>query len=125
MRWIKETLKPVHEDHRRSLTAMFNGEFTAKQIKIIRIKKDSILGNHYHKYRECFYVLKGEAKYVLYDLILRETKKVILKEGDRLIIDPNIAHKALIKKGTIMIEGTESGYLSAEENDQPWEVRDG
>lgn len=122
MKWIKETMKPVHEDERRSLTAMFNGDFTAKQIKIIKVKKDSVLGNHYHNYRECFYVLKGRAVYTLEDVRTKEQEEVVLLERDRLIIDSKIAHKAFLAKDTVMLEGTEEEYISAKENDVRYEV---
>ena len=38
-----EEIKPAHEDERRSLTPIFNGDFVALQIKLLRIKKGSML----------------------------------------------------------------------------------
>jgi len=115
-------IEPAHEDKRRSLSAMFNNDFTARQIKIIRVKEDSILGNHYHNYRETFYVLEGEANYTVEDVDTRQRARVILRKGDRMTIDPRIAHKALIRAGTIMIEGTEKPYISQDINDQRYLV---
>ena len=122
MKTKKEKIRIVHEDERRSLTSMFNGEFTAKQIKIIKVKVDSELGNHYHDYAECFYVLKGYAHYILIDVETDERREIKLEEGDRLIIDKNVAHKAFIEAGTIMIEGTEKKYISPAKNDKYYEV---
>ena len=51
-----QEIKPAHEDERRSLIPVFNGDFTALQIKLLKIKKGSILGNHYHNYKETFYI---------------------------------------------------------------------
>ena len=129
------TLKHIniaHSDERRDLSILFNGDFNAKQIKLIKVKKDSILGNHYHEYREMFYILKGQAKYFLEDIDLdhiattsfydRE-KELTLKQGDLLIIQPRIAHKAMFHKGTITIEATESEYISPEFNDKKYEVK--
>ena len=48
-----------HEDERRILLTAFNydlGSFIVKQVKFLDMKKDEILGGHYHKYRELFYV---------------------------------------------------------------------
>jgi hypothetical protein len=44
------TLKHInieHSDERRDLSILFNGDFNAKQIKLIKVKKDSILGQVY------------------------------------------------------------------------------
>ena len=120
-----EKIKPAHEDERRALTAIFNGDlgFDVKQIKYIKVKEDSLLGDHYHPYKEFFYVLQGHSEVTLLDIETKERKVYILKEGNRLIIPPRIAHKAFIKKGTIMIEGTEIKYVHPLINDIPWEVK--
>jgi quercetin dioxygenase-like cupin family protein len=118
---VREVL-PVHEDERRTLSAMFNGDFTAEQIKIIDIKKDSTLGNHYHNYRETFYVLDGKAFYTVENIETKERKELTLSKGQRMTIQPRIAHKALLKAGTIMIEGTARKYISAEENDVGYQI---
>jgi len=112
----------AHEDERRKLSAIFNGDFTAKQVKVIEVKKDSILGNHYHPYSELFYVFKGEANYTLKSIKTGGTKIVKLKEGDRLIIAPEIAHKAEMGKGTVMIEATEKAY--SPESNVRYEIND-
>jgi cupin superfamily acireductone dioxygenase involved in methionine salvage len=118
-----DKIKVTNSDERRDLTSLFNGGFQAKQIKIIKVKRDSILGNHYHNYREMFYVLKGQAYYTLENIETKEHKGMFLDIGDRLIIDSKIAHKAFLKTGTITIEATESEYISPEFNDKRYEVK--
>ncbi len=52
-----------HEDNRRALMTAFNGDlgdFVARQVKFAVLKKDAILGGHYHDYDELFYLLEGE-----------------------------------------------------------------
>ena len=117
-----ETIEVSHEDERRKLTAVFNGDFDAKQVKIIEVKKDSELGNHYHTYRELFYILKGYGIFYLVDIKTGERISVTLLQGNRLIIAPEIAHKVEMKEGTISIEATESPYESAEVNDKEFKV---
>ena len=124
MNWFKiEKIEIAHEDERRSISAIFNGDFTAKQVKILHIKQDSILGNHYHNYRELFYVLSGESIYLLENIETKEREYVILSEGYRLIIQPNVAHRAEMTKGTVMLEATEEPYISASQNDVKYEVK--
>ena len=121
--WIK-TIEVSHEDERRKLTAIFNDDFNAKQVKIIEVKKDSILGNHYHTYRELFYILKGSGVFHLVDIKTGGKSIVPLMEGVRLIIAPEIAHKVEMKEGTISIEATEFPYESPEVNDREFKVFD-
>src|SRR3989344_1861494 len=90
---------PVHEDYRRALIEIFNGEFVAKQVKMLRIKEDSVLGNHYHPYRQFFYMLKGNADYSFVNIKTNERCGVNVEEGDMIIIDREIAHKAFQKAG--------------------------
>jgi len=112
----------AHEDKRRKLSAIFNGDFTAKQVKVIEVKKDSILGNHYHPYSELFYVFKGQANYTLVSIKKGERQIVKLKTGDRLIIGPEVAHKVDMRKGTVMIEATEKPYMP--ESSVRYEIND-
>ena len=112
----------AHEDGRRKLTAVFNDGFSAKQIKVLEVKKTSILGNHYHDYRELFYIYKGWAVFTLVDVKTEERRIVRLGAGDRLIIDPKIAHRVKIRKGTMTVEATEKPYVSPEENDRRYEI---
>ena len=114
---------PVHEDNRRVLTEIFNGQFIAKQVKMLKIKEDSILGNHYHPYRQFFYLMKGEADYTFLNMSTEERLDIKVKEGDMIIIDRNIAHKALQKAGNIMIEGNEEKYTSPEVDDLKFEIK--
>lgn len=113
-------VKVAHEDERRRLSAIFNGEFIAKQVKLINVKKASTLGNHYHYYSELFYVLQGKATYTLENVNTRERQLLKLKAGDRVIIGPEIAHKAEMEKGTVMVEATEEPYQPS--NNMSYEV---
>ncbi len=119
-----ETISPAHGDERRTLTPMFNGDFTANQIKILKIKKGSTLGNHYHLYHETFYLLEGEAEYTFEDIKTKERQKIDLKKSQRVTIAPRIAHKAVFTEDTIMIEGTEDPYVSKEVNDKEYIIND-
>src|SRR3989344_915478 len=112
---------PVHEDNRRALIEIFNGQFTAKQVKMLKIKEDSVLGNHYHPYRQFFYMLKGNADYSFVDIKTKEGHSMNVEEGDMIIIDREIAHKAFQKAGNVMIEGNEERYTSPEVDDLKFE----
>ena len=117
-----EEIKPAHSDDRRMLIPVFNGDFTALQIKLLKIKKDSVLGNHYHNYKETFYLLEGEADYVFEDIETKERQKINLKKDQRITIDPKIAHRAKFVEDTTMIEGTAWPYISKEINDKEYTV---
>jgi mannose-6-phosphate isomerase-like protein (cupin superfamily) len=99
-----------HEDERRILTSIFNGDFVGKQAKVLEIKKASTLGNHYHLFRELFFVLKGGGTYTFESVESGLQHVISVKPGDRLIIAPKVAHKGELKAGTIMIEATEEVF---------------
>lgn len=120
MRVEHHKVEPAHSDERRTITPVFNGDFTAKQIKILHISQGNVLGNHYHHYGEMFYLLSGEALYTFKDLEEGGTMEIHLKEGERIVIGPKVAHKAHFLKDTVMVEATEVPYVSAEHNDVRW-----
>lgn len=122
---IHKHIKPVHEDNRRALIEVFNGEFIAKQLKILKIKEDAILGNHYHPYRQFFYMFKGAAVYTFVNIKTGEREQIKIEESDVVIIDAFIAHNALQKAGNIMVEGNEQVYTSPEVDDLKYVIEDG
>ncbi len=118
MKGIKlEKIKVAHSDERRDILEMFNGDFDCKQIKILKIRKNNMLGNHYHTYRENRYLLKGKAKYYLKNVHTGEEEQFLMNEGEMMMTDPYIAHTGEFLEDSIMIEGTEEVYKSAKHND--------
>ncbi len=120
---LHKKIQPAHEDERRSLIEAFNGQFTARQLKVLHIKKDSVLGNHYHPYGQFFYMLKGSANYTFRNINTGEQKNIFVDQGDLVIIDKEIAHKALQKAGNIMVEGNEQPYTAKEIDDLYYEIK--
>ncbi len=124
MRIKVSKIPTTHEDDRRKLTAIFNGDFIAKQIKILEIKKEQKMGNHYHLYPELFYVLKGYAEFFLKDIDTQEEQLVVMTDGDCLVIREKIVHKMLATPTTILIEATTEPYVSPEINDRKFIIDD-
>ena len=123
MSWFKvDKLGVAHEDEGCAIINPFNGDFIARQVKVLKIKKNSTLGNHYHDYSEMFYILKGKAQYWIKDIQTNQIHSGVLREGDRLIIKPQVAHKFKMLKGTVTIEATEEPYISAEHNDRRYSL---
>lgn len=119
---VYRKIDPVHEDNRRSLTEVYSGEFTARQIKVLKIKEDSILGNHYHPYGQFFYMLTGEADYTFVNIETGENQNIKMVGGDFIRIEKNIAHKSVMKAGNVMVEGNEQPYSSPEVDDLRYEI---
>ena len=110
-------IKLAHSDERRDILEMFNGDFDCKQVKILKVKKGQILGNHWHKYREIRYLLKGRIRYHLKDINKNFTEMFIMEEGEVMVTDKEIAHTGEFLKNSIIIEGTEEVYKNAKHND--------
>lgn len=111
-------IKLVHSDERRDILEMFNGDFDCKQVKILKVKKGNILGNHWHTYRENRYLLKGKIKYYMKNVITGETAEFIMNEGEVVITDSHIAHTGEFLEDSIIVEGTEEIYISGKHNDE-------
>jgi len=107
---IVTKINVAHSDKRRDILEMFNGEFIAKQIKIIKIRKGNILGNHYHPYRENCYVLNGKIKFYFEGIKTKEKGSFIMKEGDMILMNSFYAHTVESLEDSILIEGTEEVY---------------
>lgn len=122
-------IKLAHSDERRDILEMFNGDFDCKQVKILKVKKGQILGNHFHRYRELRYLLKGKIKYYLAnvnpdDIDYQQIEEFTMNEGEVMITEPFIAHTGEFLEDSIIIEGTEEVYKSAEFNDVVYKLKE-
>ena len=118
-----------HEDYRRSLVTMFNGDIpgmeVARQIKFLIGKENpAVLGGHYHDYSECYAVLNGKGIWTLEDIETKEQKTVELVPQHTLYIPPGVAHRVTIEPHVILIGATELPYKEAKENDKPYKFAD-
>ncbi len=113
---ILEKIKVAHSDERRDILEMFNGGFNCKQVKILKVRKGHILGNHYHKYRENRYLLKGRIKYYLKNIKTGEEEQLIMNEGEVMRTDSYVAHTGEFLEDSIIIEGTEAVYKSEKQD---------
>jgi mannose-6-phosphate isomerase-like protein (cupin superfamily) len=113
-----------HEDNRRVLLTMFNGDledFVARQVKILVLKEDAVIGGHYHDYGELFYLFDGAGSFKLKDIDRNVVEQYNLGKGDRLFIPKGVAHKGSFKRGSVLIGCTEIPYLSPENNDHRYD----
>lgn len=98
----------IHEDDRRTLESF-------PEAKIIKVKQDTVIGQHYHKIKtERFILLEGKCKLIIKStsepvsikgknntLILKGEYK--MKKGEIYVIEPNIYHEFEIKKDSILL----------------------
>lgn len=98
-----------HEDNRRTLIEWIaNSPITT--CKVLIVKEDCELGNHYHlKKEDTFYLLKGSGTYRI-----GETEGE-LKEGDCLKANIHIPHTFTLKAGSILLEASSTPYDKEDE----------
>jgi mannose-6-phosphate isomerase-like protein (cupin superfamily) len=111
-----------HEDERRQLFTIFNGDlndFTAVQLKWFTFKSYSLVGGHYHNdFDEVFCIVKGGGDYELVHADNPEQREVFyMTEGDMVLVPKRVAHRAMIKKDSIIIAANSQPYVSPEVSD--------
>lgn len=88
----------IHEDERRILESF-------PEAKIIKVKQDTIIGQHYHKIKtERFILVEGECEFAIQTVngVMRHGK-LSMVIGKLYIIHPNTYHEFHIKKDSVLI----------------------
>ena len=116
--------KAEHIDERRELFVSFNGEFVAKQGKIIVVHKDAVLGGHYHDYDELYYMLTGQMRFILEDVFFKNKEEYVLKPHHRIIIPWGVAHKVVAMEDSILLGYSEKPFVSTDRNCVSYDVGD-
>ena len=103
-------LQPIkHEDDRRILTEWIS-DFPIRCCKVLEMKQDGALGNHYHKNKvDTFYLLKGGGTYQIGDT------QGHLIEGGCYRAENNIPHSFSLKAGSILLEASSTPYDKEDE----------
>lgn len=115
---IVSKAKLLHEDDRRRLIGITNGEMNIRNIKIIDVlEDDQVLGNHWHPYAELMYVLHGSGWYVMKNMDTGEKIELELHADDVIFRTARIAHAGIFEKGSVILDCAVEPYLSAEYND--------
>ncbi len=98
-----------HEDSRRTLTEWIS-DAPIRMCKVIEVKEDSVLGNHYHEKKEdYFYLLKGSGSWKIGE------ESGELKEGDCLHAGLGVPHTFTLKAGSILLESSTTPYDKEDE----------
>lgn len=85
----------THEDERRKLID-WSDDLPIKTCKIILMKEDCVLGNHYHKIKtERFMLLSGEGQ-------IRRQDEVSMELFKPYPVPPGTWHSFFFKKGSIL-----------------------
>jgi len=108
----------VHEDERRGIWEIMNGQLAIKNMKILKVKEDSYLGGHWHTYGEVMHIMEGGSPdYKMKNLDTGEVETFNLIAGDTVFRTGRIVHGGTFLKGSIVIDGACETYLSADFND--------
>ena len=103
-----ENVALAHQDARRIIydpDKIFDGLTEVFcQHNIITLLQDGLeLGKHHHPYKELFFTPTGEFDFRLIDLEDFETRRYILKAGDRILIPEGIGHIVTGKTNNVLI----------------------
>lgn len=118
---VVRKITKVHEDERRGIYEIMNGEMGIRNLKILKVTEDSFLGGtagHWHQYGEVMHILEGEATdYFMENLDTGEKEVFNLVKGDVVFRTGRIVHGGNFKKGTIVIDGACEMYIDGNYND--------
>lgn len=82
-RWVEEKGEFVQVSYREDI----------RHVAIFEIKDGFSRGGHYHEYKdETFYIVNGRIRAVFRDIDSEEREEHILLEGDKVHIEPRLAH---------------------------------
>lgn len=88
----------IHEDERRILESF-------PEAKIIKVKQDTVIGQHYHKIKtEHFILLTGKCDLIVSTVDgIRMYGKIKMKKGNIQTVPPNTYHEFHIKKDSVLL----------------------
>jgi len=107
----------IHEDERRKIVSILNGEITVKDIHVLFMKSGDSgpLGNHKHWYPEVMYVLKGKCHYWLKNKE-GETMECDMEEGDIMFRAPEVVHTCTCSEDAILLDGASESWINDDWN---------
>lgn len=114
--------KVIAEDERRKIISVLNGEIGVRDIHILEMKKGqtkSVLGQHFHTYKEVCFIFKGKVHYWLKNNITGEEEELDLESGDLMFRDGHVVHTCTASEDCIMIDGAECTWIDDEWNHYP------
>lgn len=88
----------LHEDDRRLLID-WSDAYDIATCKIVKVKQDCVLGEHYHKLKnERFMLIQGSA-----EIQLNDKPAEPMKIGLPVLVSANTRHKFTLSKGSILL----------------------
>ena len=97
----------------RGELALIEDGLTFRHLGYFSLRKGEGLfrGGHYHlKKQEHFYVVSGKIRVQLFDLETRECSETTVKEGQRVTLFPNCAHRFQAEQDAQVIEYYDAIY---------------
>lgn len=103
-------LQPTkHEDDRRKLVEWIS-DFPIRSCKVLEMKQDGVLGNHYHNNKvDTFYLLKGNGTYQIGE------EHGHLVEGGCYRAEKGVPHSFFLTAGSILLEASTTPYDKKDE----------
>lgn len=105
-------LQPIFRRHdkRGSFFELFNG-IIWKNIIFGTMRKNSVMGNHYHKRTKVFfYILRGKAQVENIHVRTKESERLYLSASQGVIFDPFVSHMITFIQPSMFLMGKSRTY---------------
>ncbi len=100
----------VRHDERGDFFEMLNGS-KWKNISYGKMKKGSVMGNHYHKKtRVFFFILSGSARIENVNVKTKKRKSCVLFSNEGILFGPYFSHAVIFKEKSLFLMGKEKTY---------------
>lgn len=100
-----------HEDERRTLVEYIH-DLPFRTSKVLFVKQDSVLGNHYHKLKDdIFFLVKGSGTYTI------DGHEEIFSQGDCIFVKAGMRHSFKLFNGSILLESSTLPYDKGDEHE--------
>lgn len=121
--WVKQ-IPVTHQDNRRSLTEILNGQPVA-QVHMVSMHEEALIGQHYHLYGQFNYLMSGDAVAWLVSVKNPTVRDYVkLMPGDLIRIPPLTAYKIKVSKDSMMFGFAEKAFISPFANNHSYVIEE-
>ena len=113
---VIKDINTIHEDERRKIDRILNGEMGIRDVHVLYMKQKAILGNHWHTFPEAMWVVKGKVHYWMKHMITGELEEMDIHEGQIMFKTGFIVHTGECSEDCVLVDFSSESWISPDFN---------